>query len=154
MTIVATREGTSVQVIENDEGYMSEVLYFNEKGERAPFTATRLSDFKAQGGDKTTPGHAASAEAGLNVVMVIQVPLKHKAQQRFAQPFMMMEDAAEMAAPTASAKSVGPTSKSQSLVMAKPRVRSRRSTISSLSATNDSPSGSQRSSTKPPRTAW
>jgi hypothetical protein len=71
MTIVATREGTSVQVVENDSGYMSEVLYFNQDGERAPFTATRLSDFKAQGGDKTTPGYAAQEDGGLNVVLVI-----------------------------------------------------------------------------------
>ena len=92
-------------MVENDDGYMSEVLYFNETGERAPFTATRLSDFKAQGGDKTTPGHAAKADAGLNVVMVIQVPLKHKSQTRSYQPFMMMEDAAELAAPSAMAKS-------------------------------------------------
>ena len=49
MTIVATREGTSIQVVENDSGYMSEVLYFNENGERAPFTATRLTDFKKAG---------------------------------------------------------------------------------------------------------
>jgi hypothetical protein len=86
MTIVATREGTSVQVVENDSGYMSEVLYFNQDGERAPFTATRLSDFKAQGGDKTTPGYAAQEDGGLNVVLVIQVPLKQKFSTRGAQP--------------------------------------------------------------------
>ena len=85
MTIVATREGTSIQVVENDSGYMSEVLYFNEKGERAPFTATRLTDFKKQGGDAVTPGHAAKDDAGLNVVLVIQVPLKHKSRQRFQE---------------------------------------------------------------------
>lgn len=83
LTIVATREGTSMQVVENDEGYMSEVLYFNADGERAPFTATRLSDFKAAGGDATTPAHAATADAGLNTVLVIQVPLKHREVRRF-----------------------------------------------------------------------
>jgi hypothetical protein len=78
LTIVATREGTSIQVIENDGGYMSEVLYFNADGQRAPFTATRLSDFKAQGGDATTPAHAIREDAGLNTVLVIQVPLKQR----------------------------------------------------------------------------
>ncbi len=77
LTIVATREGTSMQVIENDNGYMSEVLYFNEDGQRAPFTATRLSDFQAGGGDATSSGD----EAGLNVVLVVQVPLKHREPQ-------------------------------------------------------------------------
>lgn len=78
MTIVATREGTSVQVVENDSGYMSEVLYFNDDGDRAPFTATRLSDFKAKGGDAITSTSEATEDAGLDVVLVIQVPLEHR----------------------------------------------------------------------------
>ena len=82
MTIVATREGTSVQVVENDSGYMSEMLYFNDDGDRAPFTATRLSTFKAQGGDATTSAREATEDAGLDVVLVIQVPLKHRTRQR------------------------------------------------------------------------
>lgn len=77
LTMVATREGTSIQVVENDEGYMSEPLFFNADGKRAPFTATRLSDFKAQGGDATTPGDAVTQDAGLDTVLIIQVPLKH-----------------------------------------------------------------------------
>ena len=99
LTIVATREGTSMQVVENDAGYMSEVLYFNADGQRAPFTATRLTDFKAAGGDRTTPGHAVTEDAGLNTVLVIQVPLKHRQMQRFddyAEESMM--DMAPMAA--------------------------------------------------------
>ena len=36
MTVVATREGTSIQVVENGSGPMSEVLYFNADGQRAP----------------------------------------------------------------------------------------------------------------------
>lgn len=78
-TIVATREGTSIQVVQNDGGYLSEVLTFNEDGERAPFTATRLSDFRARGGDGTTGSVQAAGEDGLNMVLVIQVPLKQKA---------------------------------------------------------------------------
>jgi len=84
MTIVATREGSSVQVVENDEGYMSEPLYFNADGERAPYTAMRLSDFQAQGGDATTPGQAATADAGLDTVLIIQVPLKQRPRPRRA----------------------------------------------------------------------
>lgn len=77
MTIVATREGTSLQVIENSSGYMSEELFFNEDGERAPFTATRLSTFRRNGGDRLTDAAAAKEDTGLDVVMVIQVPLQH-----------------------------------------------------------------------------
>ena len=77
MTIVATREGTSIQVVENTSGYMSEELYFNANGKRAPFTATRLTTFKAEGGDATTRAAEATENAGLDVVLIIQVPLKH-----------------------------------------------------------------------------
>ena len=78
LTIVATREGTSIQVVENDEGYMSEPLYFNADGERAPFTATRMSDYLAGGATSGVSGAiSAAGEDGLNTVMVIQVPLKY-----------------------------------------------------------------------------
>lgn len=69
LTMVATREGTSIQVVENRGGYLSEVLSFNDDGQRAPFTAQRLTDYKAAN------GAAAASEPGLDMVMVIQVPL-------------------------------------------------------------------------------
>jgi hypothetical protein len=69
LTMVATREGTSIQVVENRGGYLSEVLTFNDDGLRAPFTAERLSDYAA------SHGHRAAAEPGLDMVMVVQVPL-------------------------------------------------------------------------------
>ena len=72
LTLVATREGTSVQIVDNDGGYMSEELPFNQDGMAAPYTATRLSDYRAQN------GAAAASEPGLDMVMVIQVPLKHR----------------------------------------------------------------------------
>ncbi|MCA9567727.1 MAG: hypothetical protein KC656_07785 [Myxococcales bacterium] len=81
-TIVATREGTSVQIVDNSGSYMSEVLYFDHEGQRAPFTATRLSDFKASGGDGTHGSVTAASEDGLNTVLVAQVPLKVKTQVR------------------------------------------------------------------------
>lgn len=81
MTIVSTREGTSMQVIENESGYMSEVLFFNADGERAPYTATRLSDFNAGGGD-TLSGGPLDEDDNANVVLVIQVPLKQDVQSR------------------------------------------------------------------------
>ena len=78
LTIVATREGTSVQVVENRNGYMSEPLFFNMNGERAPFEATRLSDFNRNQGGPSVGANSPEA-AGLSAVLVIQVPLKHQA---------------------------------------------------------------------------
>jgi hypothetical protein len=79
LTMVATREGTSIQVIENEGGYMSEPLFFNHEGERAPFTAMRLSDV---GGGSS--GHGGTdAPAGVDVVLVVQVPLKQKPVARY-----------------------------------------------------------------------
>jgi hypothetical protein len=83
MTIIASREGTSVQVVENDGGYMSEPLFFNADGERAPFTAARLSDVQSGRIDMGKGGPiAAAGEDAANVVLLIQVPLKYAAQNR------------------------------------------------------------------------
>lgn len=91
MTMVATREGTSISVIENDGGYLSQPLFFNQDGQRAPFVAERLSDWVADGAAPaaTTPREQA-VQAGMNnVVLVIQVPLK---QQRPRQAVMGIGD--------------------------------------------------------------
>ena len=51
------------------------------------------SDFKKAGGDAITPGYAASDDAGLNVVLMIQVPLKHKAKRTpLSYPMSAPED--------------------------------------------------------------
>lgn len=80
LAILATREGTSMQVVENDGGYLSEALYFNDDGERAPFEAERVSQWAAEQGIDVD---AISEEAGLDVVLLIQVPLKQRVQQRY-----------------------------------------------------------------------
>jgi hypothetical protein len=84
LTILATREGTSVTIIDNvrdgfDAGMTwGQRLFFNQNGERASFTGQRLSDFHGEGGDIRTPNVEAAGEEGLNMVMLIQVPLKQK----------------------------------------------------------------------------
>lgn len=90
LTILATREGTSMTVIDNkrdafaEGGAWGQRLFHNVDGKRASLTGQRISDFKAQGGDKTTPiGSERTSEAGLNMVMLIQVPLKQKNPMRF-----------------------------------------------------------------------
>lgn len=85
LTILVTRQGTSMQVIENKSedataaGWGQE-LYFNNKAQRAAFTAERKSDvaerIAAQGGPKTEDDRTA-LQKGADVLFLIQVPLKH-----------------------------------------------------------------------------
>jgi hypothetical protein len=83
LTIVATREGTSATVIDNTRDAFpagwswGQRLFFNQAGERAAFTGQRLSDFEATD-DREPGGVAATGESGLNMVLLIQVPLKQK----------------------------------------------------------------------------
>ncbi len=92
LTILATREGTSVTVIDNkrdgfDAGMTwGQRLFFNHKGERASFTGQRMSDFLDQPGHGNAPGQPtvkAGGQEGLNLVLLIQVPLKQKQEMRF-----------------------------------------------------------------------
>jgi hypothetical protein len=85
LTILATRQGTSVAVIENRPEDLSSAgrgqeLYFNNKGQRAAFTAERKSDVEARiaakGGPKTEDDRSALAK-GADVLFLIQVPLVH-----------------------------------------------------------------------------
>ncbi len=84
LTILATREGTSVTIIDNKRDAFDTVrtwgqrLFFNRNGERASFTGQRLSDFQANQTDQPTLGASAAGEEGLNMVLLIQVPLKQK----------------------------------------------------------------------------
>lgn len=87
LTILATREGTSATVIDNQrDGFdagrtWGQRLFFNQNRERASLTGKRISDFRTEQseGDTTTlPPVEVSEEEGLNMVMLIQVPLKQK----------------------------------------------------------------------------
>jgi hypothetical protein len=118
LTIVATREGTSATIIDNVRdafpvGFSwGQRLFFNQGGERASLTGQRLSDFVANedigrdgpGSSSETPG--AAGEEGLNMVLLIQVPLKQKQPMRFAEEegmaFGMAPVAAEKAMDAAS----------------------------------------------------
>ena len=114
LTIVATREGTSATIIDNvrdafPAGFSwGQRLFFNQDGERASFTGERLSDFRTQerpSGD--TP--QAAGDSGLNLVLIIQVPLKQKypmegemmaveeADAAFAAPMLKSESNVEAA---------------------------------------------------------
>ena len=95
LTILVTREGTSATVIDNvrdrfeNAGAWGQRLFFNKKGERASFVGKRLSDFVAGGKEdpKKMPSVEAAGQAGLNMVLLIQVPLKQRNPMRFEGPF-------------------------------------------------------------------
>jgi len=83
LAILATREGTSVTVIDNQrDGFEAgrtwgQRLFFNNAGQRASLTGERISEFvasvEAEGGEVSE-----EARRGLNLVLLIQVPLKQK----------------------------------------------------------------------------
>ncbi|MDV3349639.1 hypothetical protein QGP82_13115 [Leptothoe sp. LEGE 181152] len=108
LTLLVTREGTSATVIDNqrdgfDAGHTwGQRLFFNQNGERASLTGQRLSDFQIDAGSDTEltneqPVNIDADKAGLNMVMLIQVPLKQKQPFMSAAPMagtMMLESAA------------------------------------------------------------
>jgi hypothetical protein len=118
LTILATREGTSMTVIDNTrDGFAAgqtwgQRLFFNKDGERASFTGQRLSDYNQNGDGRGNGGSdnpAASEKDGLNMVVMIQVPLKQKEQPRQAWggamgDNAMLSEAAPAAAPMESAR--------------------------------------------------
>jgi hypothetical protein len=84
LTILVTRQGTSMTVIDNtrdtvgSDGSWGQRLYFNKAGERAPLIAERMADVKASG--VTANGEdAQDLTEDANVLMLIQVPLKYRA---------------------------------------------------------------------------
>ena len=99
LTILATREGTSITVIDNArDGFSAgrswgQRLFFNQKGERTSLTGQRLSDYQSsQNKNEKEAGHTVTVRGdqenteGLNLVLLIQVPLKLKPRQRNGGP--------------------------------------------------------------------
>ncbi len=89
LTILITRQGTSMTVIDNQRDTVTggaswgQRLYFNHDGEKAPLIAERLKDVKSKG--KTANGEdAASLGEDANLLMIVQVPLKQKERPRMA----------------------------------------------------------------------
>ncbi len=90
LTILATREGTSMTVIDNkrdgfDAGWdWGQRLFHNADGMRASLTGERLSDWNAKGRPGEGHGDAKVADEALNMVLLIQVPLKHREEPRYS----------------------------------------------------------------------
>lgn len=100
LVIVATREGTSATIIDNTRDAFpagwswGQRLFFNQAGERASFTGERLSDFTAREGTGGGLAVDAAGESGLNMVLLIQVPLKQKSPLRWDMDGVALESAA------------------------------------------------------------
>ncbi len=88
LTILATREGTSVTVIDNKRdgfntgGVWGQRLFFNQDGERASLTGKRLSDYLGNNDEGYSADSGPHETEALNMVMLIQVPLKQKKPMR------------------------------------------------------------------------
>ena len=110
LTILATREGTSVTIIDNTRDAFEngstwgQRLFHNAHGQRTALTGERESDFHAGNHGDSSPEAPAvgKTESGLNMVLLIQVPLKQKEQARRmytlgAMPAPMAAGSAKMA---------------------------------------------------------
>lgn len=101
LTILATREGTSTTVIDNKRDAFSagavwgQRLFHNQRGMRASLTGQRYSDY--QGGQQSQ-GQNSGEIKGMNMVLLIQVPLKQHNSMRSGYDF---------AAPTGGAGGLG-----------------------------------------------
>ena len=119
LVILATREGTSATIIDNTRDAFparyswGQRIFFNQNGERASLTGERLSDFLADPENRETSGDTpeAAGESGLNMVMLIQVPLKQKNPMTFKEGFDLLPAAplaeAEMSASDVEAAVIG-----------------------------------------------
>jgi len=87
LTLLVTRQGTSIAVVDNGRDAVSggrswgQRLFFNAGGERAPLTAERISDVVDRGA--TANGEsAASLGEDANLLLLVQVPLRHREPPR------------------------------------------------------------------------
>lgn len=112
LCILATREGTSATIIDNQRDRFAagptwgQRLFFNKNGQRAVLAGQRMSDFQKDRKNRkstgtTEPSLEANKEAGLNMVLMIQVPLKQKIRRRK----QVVYESEGNAAPMESAKS-------------------------------------------------
>lgn len=83
LTLLVTRQGTSATIIENKPGDQTlqgwgQQLYFNNAGQRTTFTAERKSAVKDRvESGKVEAQDAGALDAGADMLMLVQVPLKH-----------------------------------------------------------------------------
>lgn len=88
LTVLVTREGTSLTIIDNKRNAFKsgsvwgQRLFHNENGQRASLTGTRLSDFRSGLSNANIKLPSNKEKSGLNMVLLIQIPLKQKNPMR------------------------------------------------------------------------
>ena len=89
LAILISTEGSSATVIDNthDRASWGQTLYFNNNGQKTCLTGERLSDYKENQSQDIAKKQGISVEEArsqvtiaedVNMVMIVQVPLKHK----------------------------------------------------------------------------
>ncbi len=114
LTLLVTRQGMSATIIENGSGDQSyqgwgQQLFHNNAGQRTVFTAERRSAVQARiEAGETSAQDAGALEEGADMMMIIQVPLRHRSP-RFQAIGGMVPSApmAESAAPTRRSRAGG-----------------------------------------------
>ena len=89
LTILCTSQGTSVTIIDNQrDAYTSgrvhgQQLFFNKNGQKSVFTGTRLTEMlqKDLGREANEEEYQKAAQKGMQVLLLIQVPLKTKTKR-------------------------------------------------------------------------
>ena len=87
LAIVASANGTSAEILEGRQS-----LFHNKNGEKASFIGKRLSDHRREtGSELSSDAPMTSSEKQQNMLLIIQVPLKHTApHHRMGPPPLMM----------------------------------------------------------------
>jgi len=103
LTLLVTREGLSVRVIENKPGDQTfqgwgQQLFFNDKGQKTTFTAERKSAVANRiASGQATKADEGALDEGADMMMLVQVPLKHRAPRRQMALFGAAEGEAKSA---------------------------------------------------------
>lgn len=112
LTLLVTRQGTSATIIENNSGDQSyqgwgQQLFFNHEGQRTVFTAERRSAVarRIENGQATAQDVGALDE-GADMMMIVQVPLRHRSPRFQAFDGDMPMAAGAMAESAAAAPSM------------------------------------------------
>ncbi len=110
LAILVTRQGTSATVIDNQRDAFEagqtwgQRLFFNKNGERASLVGQRARDFGVSSGQGEMTSAQAEA-AGMNMVMLIQVPLKQAPRPRLPMPIFSVPESKLMEGMSTAARS-------------------------------------------------
>lgn len=119
LTLLVTREGLSVRVIENKPGDQTfqgwgQQLFFNDKGQKTTFTAERKSAVANRiASGQGTKADEGALDEGADMMMLVQVPLKYRAPRR-QMLFFGAAEGAPAPAPKMAMKSKSDRSRAES----------------------------------------